>query len=225
MNKPLDIIKNVLVWLVVIAAVAMMIFTIISVKTFDQNNRSFFGRKFFIVRSDSMSATDFAAGDLVIIKETDPSTLKEGDIIAYISQNSHNYGETVTHKIRSLTTDASGNPGFITYGTTTNTDDETVVTYPYVLGKYTGSIPKLGTFFAFLKTTPGYICCILVPFLLLIAYNIFNCVRLFHKYKRQEKRKLQARKKKLAEERRRNAEMMEELTALKAQLEEKDKDK
>ena len=91
------------------------------------------------------------------IKEVDPSTLKEGDIIAYTSQNTSNYGETVTHKIRKLTTDANGEPGFVTYGTTTDTDDETVVTYPYVLGKYSSRIPKVGTFFRFLKSTPGYI--------------------------------------------------------------------
>ncbi len=155
--KALKVIGNILVWLIVTAAVCMMIFTVVSVSTFDRADRSLFGYKAFIVLSDSMSKTDFGAGDLVLIKEVDPSTLKEGDIIAYTSQNTSNYGETVTHKIRKLTTDANGEPGFVTYGTTTDTDDETVVTYPYVLGKYSSRIPKVGTFFRFLKSTPGYI--------------------------------------------------------------------
>ena len=120
-KKTLSIIKNVFIWLIVILAVCMMIFTIVSVNTFDRNDRSLFGYKAFIVRTDSMSKTDFSAGDLILLKEVDPSTLKEGDIIAYISQNPANYGETVTHKIRRLTTDANGDPGFITYGTTTDT--------------------------------------------------------------------------------------------------------
>lgn len=55
--------------------------------------------------------------------------------------------------IKSTTED--GNTGFITYGTTTNTDDETVVTYPYVLGKYTGNLPKVGTFFTFFENHTG----------------------------------------------------------------------
>ena len=135
MKKALNLIKNIFVWLMVASAVCMMIFTVVSVNTFDRSDRSLFGYKAFIVLSDSMSKTDFAAGDLVLVKEVDPSTLKEGDIIAYTSQNTSNYGETVTHKIRKLTTDASGEPGFIAYGTTTDTDDETAVTYPYVLGK------------------------------------------------------------------------------------------
>lgn len=218
MKKALKIIKNILVWVILIAAVGMMIFTIFSVSTFDQNNRSVFGYKFFIVRTDSMSATDFSAGDIVFIKEVDPATLQEGDIIAYVSQNSQNYGETVTHKIRRLTTAENGDPGFITYGTTTNTDDETVVTYPYVLGKYTGHLPKVGKFFAFLKTTPGYIICILVPFLLLIGYSGLNCISLFRRYKREQMEELQAEKDKLEEERRQSAEMMKELQALREQL-------
>ena len=132
MRKALNIIKNIFVWLMVALAVCMMIFTVVSVNTFDRNDRDLFGYKAFIVLTDSMSKTDFDAGDLVLVKEVDPSTLKEGDIISYTSQNSQNYGETVSHKIRSLTTDANGEPGFITYGTTTDTDDETVVTYTYV---------------------------------------------------------------------------------------------
>lgn len=218
MKKTLNIIKNILVWLILLAAIGMMVFTIFSVTTFDQSHRSVFGYKFFIVQSDSMSATDFDAGDIVFVKEIDPATLQEGDIIAYTSQNTHNYGETVTHKIRSLTTDENGNPGFITYGTTTNTDDEHIVTYPYVLGKYTGNLPKVGTFFAFLKTTPGYILCILVPFLLLIGYNGLNCIMLFRRYKREQMEELEMEKAKLEEERRQSAEMMKELQALKEQL-------
>ena len=147
MKKVLSIAKNVFVWLMVALAVCMMIFTVVSVTTFDRTDRSLFGLKAFIVLSDSMSKTDFDAGDLVLVKEVDPSTLKEGDIIAYTSQNTSNYGETVTHKIRKLTTDANGEAGFITYGTTTDTDDETVVTYSYVLGKYKTHIPKVGRFF------------------------------------------------------------------------------
>ena len=157
--KALKIIRSIFVWLMVALAVFMMIFTIISVSTFDRADRNLFGYKAFIVLSDSMSKTDFNAGDLVLVKAVDPSTLKEGDIIAYTSQNTSNYGETVTHKIRKLTTDANGEPGFVTYGTTTDTDDETVVTYPYVLGKYSSHIPKVGAFFQFLKSTPGYRLC------------------------------------------------------------------
>ncbi|MBO5340391.1 MAG: signal peptidase I [Oscillospiraceae bacterium] len=218
MKKTLEIIKNVLVWLLVVFAVGMMIFTVISVNTFDQANRSVFGYKFFVVSSDSMSATDFDAGDIVFVKNVDPTTLREGDIIAFTSQNSNNYGQTVTHKIRKLVTAPGGDPGFVTYGTTTDTDDEAVVTYSYVLGKYTGRVPGVGSFFLFLKTTPGYILCIFVPFLLLILYQGLCCIQLFRRYKKEQMEEIAAQRAQIEEERRQAAQMMAELQALKEQL-------
>lgn len=194
MKKALGIIKNVFTWLVVALAVCMMIFTVVSVNTFDRNDRNIFGYKMFIVLSDSMKKTDFDAGDLVLVKEVDPSTLQVGDIISYQSTNAENYGETVTHKIRALTKDAEGNPGFITYGTTTDTNDENIVTYSFVLGKYQTKLPGVGKFFQFLKTTPGYIICIFLPFLLLIVMQGVSSIRLFRKYKKEQQSELQAEK-------------------------------
>ena len=216
--KVLKILRSVLVWAVVALAVGMMIFTVVSVSTFDRADRNLFGYKAFIVLSDSMSKTDFDAGDLVLVREVDASTLQEGDIIAYTSQNTANYGETVTHKIRRLTTAANGEPGFVTYGTTTDTDDETVVTYPYVLGKYQGHIPKVGTFFRFLKTPQGYIICILLPFLLLILMEGIRCIRLFRQYKAEQQAELQAERDKIEAERAEAQRMMQELLQMKAQM-------
>lgn len=222
MKKALNIISTVLVWALVVATVGIMIFTLISVNTFDQANRSIFGYKFFIVRSDSMSATDFDAGDIVFVKNVDPATLQVGDIIAFTSQDSNNFGDTITHKIREITTNAYGDPAFITYGTTTDVNDVTPVTYPYVLGKYTGKIPNVGSFFQFLKTTPGYILCIFVPFLLLILYQGLQCIQLFRRYKKEQLEELRAERAKIEEERRQSMEMMKELQALKEQLAAKD---
>ena len=222
MKKALQITKTILVWLVVAIAVGMMIFTLISVSTFDQTERNLFGFKFFIVTSDSMSATDFDAGDIAISKNVDPTILKEGDIITFLSQDPNSFGEVITHKIRRLTTDANGRPGFVTYGTTTDTDDETVVTHEYVVGQYVGRIPKVGSFFQFLKTTPGYIICILVPFLLLILSQGLNCVRLFRQYKKEQMDEMKAERAKIEEERAESQRMMAELLELKAQLAKKD---
>ena len=219
MKKVFNIIKTVLAWLVVVLAVSMMLFTVISVTTFNRNDRQLFGYKMYIVNSDSMAATDFKAGSLILVKEVDPSTLQEGDIITFMSQNAESFGETVTHKIRTVTTDAEGNPGFITYGTTTDTDDETMVTYPYVLGQYQRSIPGLGSFFNFLKTTPGYFVCIFTPFMLIILYEGIKFFNLFRRYKKEQLDSLAQERDKLEAEREENAKILEELKLLKAQLE------
>lgn len=218
MKRAWKIISTILVWLVVVVAVAMMIFTIVSVNTFDRNDRDIFGYRCYIVLSDSMSKTHFNAGDLVLIKNVDVTTLEPGDVIAYQSQNEENYGKTVTHMIKEKTVDAKGNPGFITYGTTTGAVDETVVTYPFILGEYAGKIPGMGKFFQFLKTPQGYIVCILIPFMLLILYQGLNCVKIFRRYRAEQLEELEAEKRKIEEDRKRSEEMMAQLLAMKDQI-------
>lgn len=217
MKKAINILRNVFVWSFVAFTVIIMIFTVFSVSTFDKTDRDIFGLKFFIVQTDSMSDT-FRAGDIVVVKEVDPNTLVEGDIITFLSQNESSYNETITHKIRSITKDEHGDRGFVTYGTTTDSDDETLVTDPFILGKYSFRLPALGRFFQFLKSTPGYIVCILVPFLVLIIYNGIVCINAFRRYKREEMEELETEKKKIEEERRQSLEMMQELQKLKEQL-------
>lgn len=219
MKKVFNIIKTTLIWLLVLLAVSMMIFTVVSVTTFNRNDRSLFGYKMYIVNSDSMAATDFDAGSLILVKEVDPETLKEGDIITFMSQNTESFGETVTHKIRKITTDAEGKRGFITYGTTTDTNDATIVTYPYVLGKYEKHIPGLGTFFNFLKTTQGYFICIFTPFMLIIIYEAVRFFNLFRRYKQEQMEEMRLEKEKIEAEKEENAKMLEELKALKEQIE------
>ena len=219
MNKTLETVKKVFTTVVAVIAVIVMIFTVISVTTFNRNDRELFGFKAFIVLSDSMEATDFAAGDVVFVRNVDPTTLQEGDIIAFYSQNSDTYGDVVTHKIRAKTVDANGDPGFITYGTTNGFDDETIVTYPYINGKYQFHIPKIGIFFnEFFKTTPGYIVCILIPFLLLIGIQGLDTVKLFRTYRKEQMEEIEAQRAKLEEEKQQSAAMMEELIRLKEQL-------
>lgn len=227
--KALRIVKNILVWLVVALAVSMMIFTVVSVATFDRTDRSLFGFKAFVVLSDSMSATDFDAGDLILVKEVDPATLQAGDIVSYQSTNIENYGEIVTHKIRARTTDSEGNSGFVTYGTTTGQDDEQIVGYSFVLGKYWARLRGDGAFFQFLKTTPGYIVCLLLPFLLLILLQGINSIRLFRRYKQEqlaelaaarerERADMAAERQRLEAERAASRKMLEELQRLQTQL-------
>ena len=220
MKKALHIIGKVFTYLVVALAIFMMIFTVISVSTFNRNDRDLFGYKAFIVKTDSMAKTDFDAGSLIFVQEVNPTTLKAGDIITFISQNSQDgsFGETVTHKIRGRTVTAQGDPAFITYGTTTDTDDATLVTYPFILGKYQFHIPLLGHFFNFLKSTPGYFVCIFIPFMILILTQATKFFSLFRRYKKEQNEEIEAEKAKIEADREENARMMKELLELKAQL-------
>jgi len=230
-KKILSIISKVFTWIVVAITVVIMGFTIFATTTFDKNNRSIFGIKFYIVKTDSMSKSDknandkihFNAGDLIIVKNVkDKKSLKKGDVISFQSLNEESFGETITHMIYDCVYDIEGNLiGYKTYGTNTGTVDESVVQPEYVMGKYIGKLPNVGHFFRFLKTTPGYIVCILIPFMILIIYQGVNCVKIFRKYKKQQLEEINAEKAKIEEERRASADMLKQLEELKAQLAQK----
>ena len=222
------IIIKVFTWLVVAVTVFMMVFTIFSVATFDKNDRSLFGFRFYIVKSDSMSPSEnnkdmevhFSAGDLIIVKEVENNlTLKADDIISFISKNPDTQGEVITHMIREVKTTEDGTVlGYVTFGTNTGKNDEALVEPENVIAKYSGQVPKVGYFLSFLKSVPGYIVCILVPFLILIGYNGMNCILLFRRYKKEQLEEMEAEKAKIEAEREQALEMMKELQALKEQI-------
>ena len=225
-QKVLNICTKVIAGILVAFTVFMMIFTIVSVSTVNKNDRR--GLKFYIVRTDSMSPSEnnehmdvhFDAGDIIIVKNVkDKTALQPDQIISFISANEESYGETVTHMIRSVKTNDKGEViGYVTYGTNKGVNDEALVQPEFVLGEYAGKFPKVGYFFAFVKSTPGYILCILVPFLLLIMYNGVNVIRLFRKYKKEQTAIMDAEKAEIAAERKQTEDMLRELQALKAQL-------
>ena len=207
--------------------VFMMIFTIATVTTVDRNDRDIFGFKFYIVQTDSMSPSDknadldvhFSAGDIIIIKSVKaPAKMEEGDIIAFISANGDSLGETITHMIRKREVKDGKFIGYVTYGTNTGVDDEAVVEPSYIIGEYAGKLPGFGNFFAFVRSTEGYILCILIPFLLLILYNGVTAVSLFMRYKKEQTAILEAERAEFEEGKKQNEELMKELLALKAQL-------
>lgn len=218
-KKVFTIIQTVLVWALVGIALTMLAFTLIWTRVLDRTDTSFFGYRMYIVNSDSMKKTDFDAGDLIFVKEVDPASLNTDDIITFISQDRDSFGKTITHKIRSRTIDAEGNPGFITFGTTTDKNDDSIVTYPYVLGKYQGHISNAGVFFSFLKSTEGYFICIFLPFMLILLYEGVRFFNLFRKYRSEQLDEMQKERDQIEKDRATNEKMYEELMALKAQLE------
>lgn len=207
--------KTILSWALIVFTLCVMLFTVITLRTVDARDRNLFGYRMMIVQSDSMAATDFEAGDLIFVKEVDPATLKEGDIIAFFSRNSHNFGETVTHKIRSVTEDEHGWTIFITYGTSTDADDEMPVHFSDVQGIYVGRIKNLGLFFAFLRTPKGYISFIMIPMLIMIFASLFNAIRMFSGAQKQAEEERLAM---VEEERRKMAQLQREMAELRAMI-------
>lgn len=173
-KKALKITGNVLTVAVAILVVIMTVLTVFSMVFNRDGTASVFGVQAYVVQSDSMTP-EFAAGDVIFSEEVNPEELVAGDIITFISRDSASYGQTITHCIREVTTH-NGELAFITYGIATGVDDGTPAAASDVLGRYAFRIAGLGSFFEFLKSVPGYIVCILLPFLVIIGLQVANIV-------------------------------------------------
>ncbi|MCI7349595.1 MAG: signal peptidase I [Ruminococcus sp.] len=94
-----------------------------------------FGRSIVKVVSGSMEPS-IHDGDYIIIKKTDSSLLKEGDIICFYSTDDEIYGKMNTHRIVRRLDDGS----FVTKGDTSFSEDGNAVTADKIVGKYVGKV-------------------------------------------------------------------------------------
>ena len=123
-----------------------------------------------IVLTDSMAGT-FDGGSLLFCKTVDTNTIKEGDIICYFDP-AGNGTTTTTHRVQEIKIAEDGTRSFITKGDANNAEDKQPVEASKVVGIYWFHIAGLGSVAMFMQTTPGLIIFVIVPILILVAYDV-----------------------------------------------------
>ena len=213
-------------------AIFMIAFALLSNFFMGEDKKGLFGIRSYIVLSDSMSATDFSAGDLIVTKEIDSSNnslvekeIKVGDIITFwydIHQNGQE--EMVTHKVRFIGefTDEHGNPNgarcIVTYSTTTGLDDRPI-SYNSVIGKYSFSVPKVGYVVEFLQSTAGFFICIFAPLAIMVILQAISTAKVVKQGLTERRETLENQKREYAQSALNEQERLRaELEALKAQM-------
>ena len=129
------------------------------------------GYKPMMVLTDSMAPT-IKSGDLIIIKEVDPTTLEVGDIITFFDP-AGNGQTTVTHTIVSISNE-NNKLMFETKGDNNNAADRLLVDSSAVIGIYEFRLPIVANIAMFMQTVPGLILCVFVPLGALIVYDLFR---------------------------------------------------
>ena len=108
----------------------------------------FLGYKPFIVLSGSMEPS-IMTGDMVFVKETDPDSLKVGDVIAYKSGSA-----VVTHRIVEVKSE-NGETRYVTQGDANNAADQSLVKPADVEGIYQRRVAGAGNLAMFMQTPTG----------------------------------------------------------------------
>ena len=124
--------------LILIPMLIINLYIIYQAKTNKDQVPSILGYKPFIVLSGSMEK-EIHQGDLIFVKEVDPSDLKLEDVIAFRDAE-----ETVTtHRIIEIV-ERDGITYFITKGDNNNSQDQNLVEFEDVEGIYVGRVPSIG---------------------------------------------------------------------------------
>lgn len=108
----------------------------------------------------------------------DPNDLKVGDVITFRSTSPLSPNLTITHRIKEITTDENGEVCYVTKGDANNVEDAACAKFENVIGKVIIRIPGLGHIQRFLASGAGWLLCILIPALIIIARDIMKLTRL-----------------------------------------------
>ena len=174
MKKVVGIVINVILWLFVVfvALTTVVVFT----GTSNNGVGNLFGYMPFSIQTQSMEPT-IKAGDVVIGKEVDFNTLKEGDIITYWTTVDEQKILN-THRITKVISNGKGSvPSFKTKGDNNQIEDEYTVAAADIVAKYNSKISGLGKAVDFLETQKGFFICIVLPLILFFLYQLYHFIK------------------------------------------------
>lgn len=126
----------------------------------------------FVVLSGSMEPA-LSPGDAVVVDETDPADIEEGDVITFARSS----GDTaVTHRVVDVR-EEDGRPVFETKGDANDDPDRQPVPAENVVGSVALTIPMIGHVVQFTNTPLGFVALVLLPLGLLAATEAWSFAR------------------------------------------------
>ncbi len=170
-KRAITVVVSIVLWVIIIIAA---LFAVTTMSTRDINHVSnIAGFTPLTVQTDSMAPT-FNAGDLIIIKQVDPNTLQEGDIITFhtIIQNEFALN---THRIESIK-EVSGSRTYITKGDNNDIADTHMIASGDIVGKYVTKLKGVGKLMDFLSSSTGFLLIIVLPMAAFFAYQVYHLI-------------------------------------------------
>lgn len=158
-------IRGIILTLLILVAVIVMVVTIIA--RINGNTPSLFGYSIFRVSSGSMKPA-YEVGDVILVKEVDPMTLKVGDVCTYNGTTNEFAGKIVTHRVIKAAYMDNGEYYIQTKGDA-NANADPPIKVTNVLGKVDAKIGILRHLYNFFITPLG-----LITIIALIIAAFFN---------------------------------------------------
>ena len=159
-----------------IAIIAVAVFVLVSV-FFTKSGQvpSIGGFSFFRVVSGSMEP-EIETGSLIIVKKTDPSLIKQGDIISFYSNANEISGAVNTHRVVSRT-EKNGTLYFETKGDANATSDKELTNEDNVIGVVVAESVLFGNLVKIISNPLVFFPLIVVPLFVLIIVNLVTSIK------------------------------------------------
>jgi signal peptidase I len=148
----------------VLCCIVFLLFVSYQAKQNPSKIPSFFGYKPLTVLTNSMEPK-ISAGDMIFVKETNSSKVKEKEIITFRTDDQ----KVVTHRVVDVTPE-----GFLTKGDNNNVEDSWTVTSDRLIGEVAFILPNAGFVAKFISSKIGFSLFVLMPFLLFILIEVFE---------------------------------------------------
>lgn len=170
-NKTFQIIYTIIKIFVVAMLSIYLLFVIVQRFT---NNSSILGYRVFTIATGSMEPV-YNIDDVILVKDTDPSTLKKGDDIAYLGNRDAVKGLIVTHRIIRMETFSDGKVHYTLKGVNNKYEDPSI-TADQILGKVVGKLPVVNFINHVVKNIYGFFFLVFCPLVLVIFLEIADTI-------------------------------------------------
>lgn len=156
-----------------------VIFTVYCVDLFANTGKSNSKAPLFnayVIVSPSMVPT-INVNDAIVIKRSDEE-YKIGDIITFLSSDINYQGMTITHRVVDKGMGSGQRVVYTTKGDNNKVSDPATVSNEAIFGKVLFKIPKIGYIHSFLSKPSNFFLCILVPALIVMAYDFIKIAKM-----------------------------------------------
>lgn len=157
----------------VLVGIALAAFIlVVCLQRFSDNKISFFNYRMFTVVSQSMTPV-YDIGDVLISKETEPSKVKEGDVISYLGAYGDFSGKVITHRVVGTEKRADGKYYYRTKGDA-NIVEDPIVMEDQLYGVVVYRSFILSLVYKIVGTKIGFYLFIIIPILFIIGSEMIS---------------------------------------------------
>lgn len=145
---------------------------------------SFGGYTVFRITTGSMSPT-YDVDTLILVKKTDPSKIKKGDVISFYSADPSLEGSVNTHRVVKAEKDGD-HWRYTTKGDANNAEDQYGTDSEALIGKVVAASLALGKLARLVSNPLIFIPVILIPLVVILISNIIHTISLAGKIAKDE---------------------------------------